>query len=98
MIIVLIMMMIHVLSLSKYKLTRSRRASWQTVCEETRQRSCDLTGLRLHHLGLYRLQVRASREGRHSAWVGMDFCPDQDGETETLTHTHRKWVESHDLV
>lgn len=95
-IIIPLMLMIHVLFLSKYKLARPRRPSWQTVCEKTRWRSCDLTGLRLHHLGLYRLQVRASREGRHSAWVGVDFCPDQDGERERDAHT-RKYEASHDL-
>ncbi|XP_075873050.1 interferon alpha/beta receptor 1b-like isoform X2 [Nelusetta ayraudi] len=64
--------------ISKFKLSRPRGASWLTACKETRGRSCDLTRFRLHHLGLYRLQVRASREGRHSNWTGRDFCPDQD--------------------
>lgn len=85
--------MIHALFRRKYKLAKPRRALWQTVCKETRRRSCDLTWLRLHHLGIYRLQVRASREGQHSAWVSKDFCPDQDGETET--HAHTGSVRSH---
>lgn len=79
------------LPLSRFRLGSRGKPQWKTACEKTPRRSCDLTGL-LHHQGIYRLQVRASEEDRHSDWVSTDFSPDEDGEKET----HRKWEESRD--
>lgn len=57
---------------------KKKNPKWKTACEETPARSCDLTGLSLHYLGLYMLQVRANLNGRHSAWVWKQFCPDKE--------------------
>lgn len=57
---------------------KKKNPKWKTACEETPARSCDLTGLSLHYLGLYMLRVRANLNGRHSAWVFKQFCPDKE--------------------
>ncbi|KAF7214523.1 interferon alpha/beta receptor 1a-like [Nothobranchius furzeri] len=62
----------------RFKL-KTRVPKWLTVCKETSQRSCDLTGLNLHYLSIFVLQVRATKSGRHSEWVRIEFCPDKDG-------------------
>nr|XP_054594359.1 interferon alpha/beta receptor 1b [Nothobranchius furzeri] len=61
----------------RFKL-KTRVPKWLTVCKETSQRSCDLTGLNLHYLSIFVLQVRATKSGRHSEWVRIEFCPDKD--------------------
>uniref|UniRef100_A0A8C6LRX6 Fibronectin type-III domain-containing protein n=1 Tax=Nothobranchius furzeri TaxID=105023 RepID=A0A8C6LRX6_NOTFU len=61
---------------------KTRVPKWLTVCKETSQRSCDLTGLNLHYLSIFVLQVRATKSGRHSEWVRIEFCPDKDGKDE----------------
>ncbi|XP_072253914.1 interleukin-10 receptor subunit beta [Leuresthes tenuis] len=64
---------------AKYKLVSKRkRPKWLTVCKDTSERSCDLTALNLHYLGIYMLRVRASVNQQHSAWVQKEFCPDKD--------------------
>lgn len=73
------------LLLSEFKLKRFKSNSWYMACENTWHRSCDLTGLGLHHLSIYMLRVRANLNGRHSDWVQQPFWPDKDGEC-----SHRK--------
>lgn len=90
----MVLLMNVLLPLRKFKLSRSRRPSWLTACEGFRERSCDLTRFHLHHLGLYRLQVRASSNGQHSDWTSRDFCPDQDGERDRDTGSVRSHVTS----
>ncbi|KAK2839395.1 hypothetical protein Q5P01_013135 [Channa striata] len=64
---------------AKYKLNLKKKAlTWSTACEETSRRSCDLTSLKLHYLGVYVLRVRANANGSHSDWVMKEFCPDKD--------------------
>ncbi|TDH07150.1 hypothetical protein EPR50_G00121800 [Perca flavescens] len=64
---------------AKFKL-RSKKKSpvWQTACEKTSRRSCDLTKLNLYYLGIYMLRVQASVNGRVSDWIMKEFCPDKD--------------------
>ncbi|XP_023154691.2 interleukin-10 receptor subunit beta [Amphiprion ocellaris] len=64
---------------AKYKLKSKKKSlNWSTSCEETSERSCDLTACNLHYLGIYMLRVRANVNGRHSTWVQKEFCPDKD--------------------
>ncbi|CAG5866007.1 unnamed protein product [Menidia menidia] len=66
---------------AKYRLKmRRRNPSWVTVCGDSPDSSCELTGCSLHYLGIYMLRVRASAGGRDSAWVHREFCPDKDGD------------------
>lgn len=62
---------------SKYKL-RKKNPIWSTACEDTTQRSCDLTPRELHYLSIFMLRVRANMNGRHSDWVQREFCPEKD--------------------
>ncbi|GLD51553.1 interferon alpha/beta receptor 1b-like protein [Lates japonicus] len=63
----------------KYELKFKKKIpNWTTACEETSQRSCDLTAFNLHYLGIYMLRVQANVNGRHSNWVLLEFCPDKD--------------------
>ncbi|XP_034429286.1 interleukin-10 receptor subunit beta isoform X2 [Hippoglossus hippoglossus] len=63
----------------KYKLESKKMSpNWSTACEEMSHRSCDLTMLGLHYLGIYMLRVRANANGHHSKWVQLEFCPDKD--------------------
>ncbi|XP_042350103.1 interleukin-10 receptor subunit beta [Plectropomus leopardus] len=64
---------------AKYKLkSKKKRPTWYTACEETSERSCDLTKLNLYYLGIYMLRVRASVNGSLSNWALKEFCPDKD--------------------
>ncbi|KAM4558261.1 interferon alpha/beta receptor 1b-like [Odontesthes bonariensis] len=63
---------------AKYKLRSKKGPNWSKMCNETSERSCDLTALNLHYLGIYMLRVRASVNGQHSVWVQKEFCPDKD--------------------
>ncbi|XP_073329319.1 LOW QUALITY PROTEIN: interleukin-10 receptor subunit beta [Pagrus major] len=64
---------------AKYKLRSPRKkATWSVACEEKPNRSCDLTELDLHYLGIFVLRVRANLNGNHSDWVQKEFCPDKD--------------------
>nr|XP_019955316.1 PREDICTED: interferon alpha/beta receptor 1b-like isoform X1 [Paralichthys olivaceus] len=63
----------------KFKLESKKISpNWSTACEEMSDRSCDLTMLGLHYLGIYVLRVRANANGNHSKWVQLEFCPDKD--------------------
>ncbi|CAB1447330.1 unnamed protein product [Pleuronectes platessa] len=63
----------------KYKLESKKTSpNWSTACEEKSHRSCDLTMLGLHYLGIYMLRVRANADRHHSKWVQLEFCPDKD--------------------
>ncbi|KAA8578723.1 hypothetical protein FQN60_013989, partial [Etheostoma spectabile] len=64
---------------AKFKL-RSKRKNpvWETACEKTSHRSCDLTKLNLFYLGIYVLRVQASVNGSVSDWTMKEFCPDKD--------------------
>ena len=75
-------------SLRKYSLmSKRKKPKWRTVCNDTLERSCDLTALNLHYLGIYMLRVQASANRQHSAWVQKEFCPDKDGKRELIV-TH----------
>lgn len=64
---------------AKYKLKYKKRSfNWSTSCKESSEKSCDLTACNLHYLGIFMLRVRANLNGRHSAWVQKEFCPDKD--------------------
>ncbi|XP_022058138.2 interleukin-10 receptor subunit beta [Acanthochromis polyacanthus] len=64
---------------AKYKLKFKKKSlNWFTSCEETSERSCDLTACNLHYLGIFMLRVRANMNGLHSTWVQKEFCPDKD--------------------
>lgn len=77
----------------KYKLQYKKKSpSWSTVCNETPHRSCDLTAVGLHYLGIYVLRVRANMNRLHSNWVEKEFCPDKDGEREGWDKV--RWKES----
>ncbi|XP_026231359.1 interleukin-10 receptor subunit beta [Anabas testudineus] len=63
----------------KYKLQFKKKSPvWSTVCDKTLIRSCDLTVVSLHYLGIYMLRVRTNMNGSHSSWVQKEFCPDKD--------------------
>lgn len=67
--------------LRSYELTDKKRdPEWVSVCERVSGRSCDLTGLDLHYLGMYVFHVRTDWNGHHSEWVQVEFCPERDGE------------------
>ncbi|XP_034042857.1 LOW QUALITY PROTEIN: interleukin-10 receptor subunit beta [Thalassophryne amazonica] len=51
---------------------------WATLCENTSQKSCDLTASALKYQNAYRLRVRADVDKDHSAWVEKEFCPERD--------------------
>ncbi|XP_078119147.1 interferon alpha/beta receptor 1b-like isoform X1 [Sander vitreus] len=64
---------------AKFELKSKRKSPvWETACEKTSHRSCDLTKFNLYYLGIYVLRVQASVNGRVSDWVTKDFCPDKD--------------------
>ncbi|XP_016895253.1 interferon alpha/beta receptor 1b-like isoform X2 [Cynoglossus semilaevis] len=64
-----------------YELTDKKRdPEWVSVCERVSGRSCDLTGLDLHYLGMYVFHVRTDWNGHHSEWVQVEFCPERDAD------------------
>ncbi|XP_031145549.1 interferon alpha/beta receptor 1b-like isoform X2 [Sander lucioperca] len=64
---------------AKFKLKSKRKSPvWETACEKTSHRSCDLTKFNLYYLGIYVLRVQASVNGRVSDWMMKEFCPDKD--------------------
>ncbi|XP_010791430.1 interleukin-10 receptor subunit beta-like [Notothenia coriiceps] len=58
--------------------SKKKSPNWNTGCETTSHRSCDLTNKNLFYLGIYVFRVRASVNGTDSDWATMDFCPDEE--------------------
>ncbi|XP_054470843.1 interferon alpha/beta receptor 1b-like isoform X2 [Anoplopoma fimbria] len=64
---------------AKFKLRSTKKSPiWNTACEKTSRRSCDLTESSLYYLGIYVLRVQANVNGHVSDWVQKEFCPDED--------------------
>ncbi|KAM9850991.1 interferon alpha/beta receptor 1b-like [Aulostomus maculatus] len=63
---------------AKFKLKRRVDPDWNTACEQTSHRSCDLTERKLHYLGIYMVRVQASVNKKLSNWTLKEFCPDKD--------------------
>uniref|UniRef100_A0A3P9HI27 Fibronectin type-III domain-containing protein n=1 Tax=Oryzias latipes TaxID=8090 RepID=A0A3P9HI27_ORYLA len=65
--------------ISKYRLKSKKKPPvWTTACKESPEHSCELPSFDLHYLVIYKLRVRASVNGNHSAWAFKEFCPDKD--------------------
>ncbi|KAJ4933722.1 hypothetical protein JOQ06_030546 [Pogonophryne albipinna] len=58
--------------------SKKKSPNWNTGCETTSHRSCDLTNKNLFYLGIYVFRVRASVNGTDSDWAMKDFCPDEE--------------------
>uniref|UniRef100_A0A3P9M6T1 Fibronectin type-III domain-containing protein n=1 Tax=Oryzias latipes TaxID=8090 RepID=A0A3P9M6T1_ORYLA len=65
--------------ISKYMLTIKKKPPvWKPACKESPEHSCELTSFDLYYFSIYKLRVRASVNGNHSAWAFKEFCPDKD--------------------
>lgn len=54
---------------------------WKPACKESPEHSCELTSFDLYYFSIYKLRVRASVNGNHSAWAFKEFCPDKDSKS-----------------
>ncbi|RVE57830.1 hypothetical protein OJAV_G00203120 [Oryzias javanicus] len=64
--------------ITKFMFDKKKSHVWKTACEASPEQSCDLTSFNLYYLLIYKLRVRASANGVHSAWVLKEFCPEVD--------------------
>lgn len=65
--------------IGKFQLEKTKNPpKWRTACRETTKKSCDLSPVNLHYLGIHTLRVRATVNGYHSTWACKDFAPCND--------------------
>ncbi|KAI4903469.1 hypothetical protein NFI96_029698 [Prochilodus magdalenae] len=64
--------------LARFKIKKSRKYNWTTVCPATSDLYCDFTAENLYYYGIWILHVRAQNGSLASSWAEVQFCPDRD--------------------